>query len=46
MARYTSASPRSLALHRGRPEGLQYLAVGAPVAEEDGSEIEQGWWSD
>ena len=28
------------------PEGLQYLAVGAPVSDEDDSEIEQGWWSD
>ena len=28
------------------PEGLQYLAVGAPVADEDDSDIEQGWWSD
>jgi mannose-6-phosphate isomerase-like protein (cupin superfamily) len=27
-------------------EGLQYLAVGAPVSDEDDSEIEQGWWSD
>ena len=30
----------------GGPAGLQYLAVGAPVSEEDDSEIEQGWWSD
>ena len=28
------------------PEGLQYLAVGAPVSDEDDSEIEQGWWND
>ena len=34
------------ALHRGVTEGLQYLAVGAPVSDEDDSEIEQGWWSD
>jgi mannose-6-phosphate isomerase-like protein (cupin superfamily) len=28
------------------PDGLSYLAVGAPVGEENDSEIEQGWWSD
>ena len=28
------------------PEGLQYLAVGAPVSDAGDSEIEQGWWSD
>jgi len=25
---------------------LEYLAVGAPVSDEDDSEIEQGWWGD
>jgi mannose-6-phosphate isomerase-like protein (cupin superfamily) len=28
------------------PNGLQYLAVGAPVSEENDAEIEQGWWGD
>jgi mannose-6-phosphate isomerase-like protein (cupin superfamily) len=28
------------------PDGLQYLAVGAPVAAENDAVIEQGWWSD
>jgi mannose-6-phosphate isomerase-like protein (cupin superfamily) len=27
-------------------DGLQYLAVGAPVAAENDAVIEQGWWSD
>jgi len=28
------------------PDGMQLLAVGAPVAEENDAEIEQGWWAD
>lgn len=28
------------------PDGMEYLAVGAPVSDEDDSEIQQGWWSD
>jgi len=28
------------------PDGLSYLAIGAPVADEDDSEIVQGWWPD
>jgi mannose-6-phosphate isomerase-like protein (cupin superfamily) len=28
------------------PDGMQVLAVGAPVAEENDAEIEQGWWAD
>lgn len=28
------------------PDGLEYLAVGAPIAEENDAEIEQGWWAD
>jgi mannose-6-phosphate isomerase-like protein (cupin superfamily) len=28
------------------PEGMQILAVGAPVAEQNDAEIEQGWWAD
>jgi mannose-6-phosphate isomerase-like protein (cupin superfamily) len=28
------------------PDGLQVLAVGAPIADENDAEIEQGWWSD
>jgi mannose-6-phosphate isomerase-like protein (cupin superfamily) len=28
------------------PDGMAYLAVGAPVSDEDDSEIEQGWWAD
>lgn len=27
------------------PDGMQLLAVGAPVAQENDAEIEQGWWS-
>jgi mannose-6-phosphate isomerase-like protein (cupin superfamily) len=30
----------------GGPDGMEYLAVGAPVSDEDDSEIEQGWWHD
>jgi uncharacterized cupin superfamily protein len=28
------------------PEGLEILAVGAPIAAENDAEIEQGWWAD
>jgi mannose-6-phosphate isomerase-like protein (cupin superfamily) len=28
------------------PDGLQVLAVGAPIADENDAEIEQGWWAD
>ena len=28
------------------PGGIQILAVGAPVAEKNDAEIEQGWWAD
>jgi len=28
------------------PDGMQVLAVGAPIAEENDAEIEQGWWAD
>ena len=28
------------------PDGMQILAVGAPISEENDSEIEQGWWAD
>jgi mannose-6-phosphate isomerase-like protein (cupin superfamily) len=28
------------------PDGMQILAVGAPVAEQNDAEIEQGWWAD
>jgi uncharacterized cupin superfamily protein len=28
------------------PDGMQILAVGAPVAEENDAELEQGWWAD
>ena len=28
------------------PDGMEYLAVGAPVSDEDDSQIEQGWWLD
>lgn len=28
------------------PEGMQIIAVGAPIAEENDAEIEQGWWTD
>ena len=28
------------------PGGLEILAVGAPIAEENDSVIEQGWWTD
>lgn len=28
------------------PDGLEVLAVGAPVSDENDSEIQQGWWSD
>jgi mannose-6-phosphate isomerase-like protein (cupin superfamily) len=28
------------------PDGMEYLAIGAPVSDEDDSEMEQGWWSD
>ena len=27
-------------------DGMQLLAVGAPIPEEDDSELEQGWWAD
>lgn len=26
------------------PDGMQLLAVGAPIAQENDAEIEQGWW--
>jgi mannose-6-phosphate isomerase-like protein (cupin superfamily) len=28
------------------PDGMEILAVGAPVSDQDDSEMEQGWWSD
>jgi mannose-6-phosphate isomerase-like protein (cupin superfamily) len=28
------------------PDGLQVLAIGAPIADENDAEIEQGWWAD
>jgi mannose-6-phosphate isomerase-like protein (cupin superfamily) len=28
------------------PDGMEYLAVGAPVSDEDDSELQQGWWAD
>jgi mannose-6-phosphate isomerase-like protein (cupin superfamily) len=28
------------------PDGLQILAVGAPIADENDAEVEQGWWAD
>jgi mannose-6-phosphate isomerase-like protein (cupin superfamily) len=28
------------------PDGMQILAAGAPTAEENDAEIEQGWWAD
>jgi mannose-6-phosphate isomerase-like protein (cupin superfamily) len=28
------------------PDGLQVLAIGAPIADENDAEIEQGWWVD
>ena len=28
------------------PDGLELLAVGAPVSDENDAEIEQGWWAD
>jgi mannose-6-phosphate isomerase-like protein (cupin superfamily) len=27
-------------------EGMQIVAVGAPIADENDAEIEQGWWAD
>jgi mannose-6-phosphate isomerase-like protein (cupin superfamily) len=27
-------------------EGMQMVAVGAPIADENDAEIEQGWWAD
>ena len=27
------------------PEGMEILAIGAPVSDVDDSELEQGWWS-
>ncbi len=27
------------------PDGMQLLAVGAPIAQENDAEIEQGWWA-
>jgi mannose-6-phosphate isomerase-like protein (cupin superfamily) len=30
----------------GGPDGMEYMAVGGPVSNEDDSEIEQGWWAD
>ncbi len=28
------------------PDGIEVLAVGAPVADENDAEIQQGWWAD
>ncbi len=28
------------------PEGIEILAVGAPIADENDAEIEPGWWGD
>ena len=28
------------------PDGMQIVAVGAPIADENDAEIEQGWWAD
>jgi mannose-6-phosphate isomerase-like protein (cupin superfamily) len=28
------------------PDGLEIVAVGAPIADKNDAEIEQGWWAD
>jgi len=28
------------------PDGMQILAIGAPISEENDSELEHGWWAD
>jgi uncharacterized cupin superfamily protein len=30
----------------GGTDGIEILAIGAPISDEDDSQIEQGWWSD
>jgi mannose-6-phosphate isomerase-like protein (cupin superfamily) len=38
--------PKTWRCTEAGPDGLEYLAVGAPVADENDAEIEQGWWAD
>jgi hypothetical protein len=39
------AAPTTRALEAG-PEGMEYLAYGAPIGEENDAEMLQGWWSE
>jgi hypothetical protein len=30
----------------GGPDGLEYIAIGAPNTDNKDAEMEQGWWQD
>ena len=38
--------PETMRAAEGGPDGLEFLAFGAPIAEESDGEIVQGWWDD
>jgi mannose-6-phosphate isomerase-like protein (cupin superfamily) len=39
-------SPQTMRNFEAGPEGLEVLAFGAPIAEENDAEIVPGWWAD
>jgi mannose-6-phosphate isomerase-like protein (cupin superfamily) len=39
-------APRVWRCTEAGPDGLEIVAVGAPVADKNDAEIEQGWWAD
>jgi uncharacterized cupin superfamily protein len=38
--------PDTMRAFEAGPDGIEFLAFGAPIAEESDGEIVQGWWSD
>jgi len=38
-------SPETMRAFEAGPEGLDYLAYGAPIATQSDAEVEPGWWS-
>jgi mannose-6-phosphate isomerase-like protein (cupin superfamily) len=36
--------PRAMHALEGGPDGLEFLAYGAPISEEQDAEMVQGWW--
>jgi quercetin dioxygenase-like cupin family protein len=38
-------APETMRAFEAGPEGIEFLAYGAPIAEESDAELVQGWWS-